>query len=288
MLLRPVFGVFSGEFPILYWPLLLFTPGLLKHSIQFNSPATSIITKFCRAPSVSRWRFIFPGWKFCVLSALSSDFCSAGALSVWSASIVIFTPFATKVRGLDITCGCFGHASQHWSFPSHLATNLAIGPSNNSASLDSRTRWIVFVAAPGVEILDLVGPLQVFARASAMHSRASPGSAPIYSVEVVTISWARLHAKRRPAVTQASAANRIRLRGFPDILPVQVWASAKCVRSVHGKFLLLSCFPEVCEKSHATWTASGFRSPPGTWGTGESERARATEVTALRLGIVKV
>jgi hypothetical protein len=64
----------------------------------------------------------------------------------------------------------------------------------------------VFVAAPGVEILDLVGPLQVFARASEMHSRANPGSAPIYSVEVVTISWARLHAKRRPAVTPASAA----------------------------------------------------------------------------------
>jgi hypothetical protein len=77
MLLRPVFGVFSGEFPILYWPLFLFTPGLLKHSIQFNSPATSIITKFCRGPSVSRWRFIFPGWKFSVLSALSSNFCIA-------------------------------------------------------------------------------------------------------------------------------------------------------------------------------------------------------------------
>jgi transcriptional regulator GlxA family with amidase domain len=44
------------------------------------------------------------------------------------------------------------------------------------------------VAGPGVEILDLVGPLQVFARASEMHSRANPGSAPIYSVEVVTIS----------------------------------------------------------------------------------------------------
>jgi transcriptional regulator GlxA family with amidase domain len=45
----------------------------------------------------------------------------------------------------------------------------------------------VFVAGPGVEILDLVGPLQVFARASQMHGRANPGSAPIYSVEVATI-----------------------------------------------------------------------------------------------------
>jgi putative oxidoreductase len=51
-----------------------------------------------------------------------------GALSILTASIVIFTLaiIAAKVRGLDITCGCFGHASQHWSLPSHLATNLAI------------------------------------------------------------------------------------------------------------------------------------------------------------------
>ena len=46
----------------------------------------------------------------------------------------------------------------------------------------------MFVAAPGVEILDLVGPLQVFARASEMYSQANPGSPPTYSVEVVTIS----------------------------------------------------------------------------------------------------
>ena len=49
----------------------------------------------------------------------------------------------------------------------------------------------MFVAAPGVEILDLVGPLQVFARASEMHSRENSGSPPIYSVEVATISSRR-------------------------------------------------------------------------------------------------
>jgi transcriptional regulator GlxA family with amidase domain len=46
----------------------------------------------------------------------------------------------------------------------------------------------VFVAAPGTEILDLVGPLQVFARAAEMFGKENPGSAPIYSVEVVTTS----------------------------------------------------------------------------------------------------
>ena len=64
---------------------------------------------------------------FCGLG-LVFRFLYRGALSILSASIVVFTLaiIAAKVRGLDITCGCFGHASQHWSFPSHLATNLAI------------------------------------------------------------------------------------------------------------------------------------------------------------------
>ena len=53
------------------------------------------------------------------------------------------------------------------------------------------TRRIVFVAAPGTEILDLVGPLQVFARASSLHRRQNPGGTPIYSVEVVSISPSR-------------------------------------------------------------------------------------------------
>ena len=47
------------------------------------------------------------------------------------------------------------------------------------------------MAGPGVEILDLVGPLQVFARASEMHARENPAAPPIYSVEVVTVSSRR-------------------------------------------------------------------------------------------------
>jgi len=52
-------------------------------------------------------------------------------------------------------------------------------------------RRIVFVASPGTEILDLVGPLQVFVRASAMYCRENPGERPIYSVEVVSIGSGR-------------------------------------------------------------------------------------------------
>ncbi|HJW38452.1 MAG TPA: MauE/DoxX family redox-associated membrane protein [Candidatus Udaeobacter sp.] len=64
---------------------------------------------------------------FCGL-ALVVRFLYRGALSILTASIVVFTlaTVAAKARGLDITCGCFGHTSQHWSFPAHLATNLGI------------------------------------------------------------------------------------------------------------------------------------------------------------------
>ena len=61
----------------------------------------------------------------------------------------------------------------------------------NNGSESSTTRRIVFVAGPGTEILDLVGPLQVFARASDMYCRANPGARPIYSIEVVSISSQR-------------------------------------------------------------------------------------------------
>jgi transcriptional regulator GlxA family with amidase domain len=57
---------------------------------------------------------------------------------------------------------------------------------NNGSAVG--TRRIIFVAGPGTEILDLVGPLQVFARASDMYCRENPSARPIYSIEVVSIS----------------------------------------------------------------------------------------------------
>src|SRR5712671_7525172 len=68
------------------------------------------------------WLEIFCGF------ALIVRLLYRGALSILTALILVFTlaTIAAKIRGLDITCGCFGHASQNWSFPSHLATNLAI------------------------------------------------------------------------------------------------------------------------------------------------------------------
>jgi len=61
----------------------------------------------------------------------------------------------------------------------------------NRNGASTTTRRIIFLGAPGTEILDLVGPLQVFARASDMFLRQYPGTQPIYSVEVVSASARR-------------------------------------------------------------------------------------------------
>lgn len=53
------------------------------------------------------------------------------------------------------------------------------------------TRRIVFLGAAGTEILDLVGPLQVFARASDMFRRDNPVAGEIYSVEIVSAAASR-------------------------------------------------------------------------------------------------
>lgn len=64
---------------------------------------------------------------FCGL-ALIFRFLYRGGLSILTALILVFigATIAAKARGLDITCGCFGHASEHWSFPQHMAIDLAI------------------------------------------------------------------------------------------------------------------------------------------------------------------
>lgn len=64
---------------------------------------------------------------FCGL-ALVFRFLYRGGLSILTGLVLVFigATIAAKVRGLDITCGCFGHASQNWSFPQHMAADLAI------------------------------------------------------------------------------------------------------------------------------------------------------------------
>ena len=41
-------------------------------------------------------------------------------------SVFIVATIVAKARGLDITCGCFGHASQYLSFAGHLALDFLL------------------------------------------------------------------------------------------------------------------------------------------------------------------
>src|SRR6266478_6391650 len=64
---------------------------------------------------------------FCGL-ALIARRLYIGGLSILIALICVFivATVSAKVRGLDITCGCFGHASKNWSFSTHLALDLVL------------------------------------------------------------------------------------------------------------------------------------------------------------------
>src|SRR5262245_7165911 len=59
--------------------------------------------------------FYVPWLEIICALGLMFRFLYRGALSILIALIVVFTLTITaaKLRGLDITCGCFGHASQH-------------------------------------------------------------------------------------------------------------------------------------------------------------------------------
>ena len=60
--------------------------------------------------------------------ALVFRFFYRGGLSILSMLTLVFlgATVAAKARGLDISCGCFGHASQHWNFWQHMVVDLSI------------------------------------------------------------------------------------------------------------------------------------------------------------------
>jgi len=64
---------------------------------------------------------------FCGLALITRRFYR-GALSILTALTTLFVAASViaKVRGLDISCGCFGHASKGWSFGWHMVLDLAL------------------------------------------------------------------------------------------------------------------------------------------------------------------
>src|SRR3989440_1718205 len=75
-----------------------------------------------------RFAFYLPWLEILCGFGVIFRFLYRGGLSILIGLILVFigATIAAKVRGLDITCGCFGHASQHWGFPQHMAIDLSI------------------------------------------------------------------------------------------------------------------------------------------------------------------
>jgi putative oxidoreductase len=75
-----------------------------------------------------RLAFYLPWLEMLCGLALIVRFLYCGGLSILSALTLVFigATVAAKARGLDITCGCFGHVSQHWNFWQHMAVDLSI------------------------------------------------------------------------------------------------------------------------------------------------------------------
>jgi putative oxidoreductase len=64
---------------------------------------------------------------FCGLAVLCGLLYRGGLLILNALiSIFIIASIVAKARGLDITCGCFGHASKNWSFSSHLLLDFVL------------------------------------------------------------------------------------------------------------------------------------------------------------------
>src|SRR6266480_908118 len=79
-------------------------------------------------PLVVRLAFYLPWLELLCGLALILRFFYRGGLFILTGLTFVFIAASViaKVRGLDITCGCFGHASKNWNFTTHLALDLAI------------------------------------------------------------------------------------------------------------------------------------------------------------------
>jgi uncharacterized membrane protein YphA (DoxX/SURF4 family) len=78
-------------------------------------------------PSV--WLALYLPWLeiFCGLALITRVFLRGGVFIVTALmSLFIIISIAAKARGLDVSCGCFGHASKYLSFSWHLALDFLL------------------------------------------------------------------------------------------------------------------------------------------------------------------
>ncbi|HEV2095817.1 MAG TPA: MauE/DoxX family redox-associated membrane protein [Chthoniobacterales bacterium] len=76
----------------------------------------------------ARLAFYLPWLELLCGIALIVSRLRTGAIAILSALMLIFiaAAVAAKARGIDITCGCFGHVSDQLSFAWHLVLDFVI------------------------------------------------------------------------------------------------------------------------------------------------------------------
>ena len=78
-------------------------------------------------PSV--WLALYLPWLeiFCGLALITRVFFRGGVFIITALmSLFIVVSIAAKTRGLDVSCGCFGHASKYLNFSWHLALDFLL------------------------------------------------------------------------------------------------------------------------------------------------------------------
>ena len=72
--------------------------------------------------------FFLPWLEIAAGVALVTRWMERGGLLLLTAltTVFIIASLVAKSRGLDISCGCFGHASKDWSFARHMVVDFTI------------------------------------------------------------------------------------------------------------------------------------------------------------------
>ena len=72
--------------------------------------------------------FFLPWLEIAAGVALVTRWMERGGLLILTGLMTVFivASLVAKSRGLDISCGCFGHASKDWSFARHMLVDFSI------------------------------------------------------------------------------------------------------------------------------------------------------------------
>jgi uncharacterized membrane protein YphA (DoxX/SURF4 family) len=79
-------------------------------------------------PAGVRLAFYLPWLEMLCGLFLVCGFLRKGAAALLSLLLIVFigASVIAKARGIDVSCGCFGHASRTWSFTGHLLVDLTL------------------------------------------------------------------------------------------------------------------------------------------------------------------